>query len=127
MAQDYALYHMLNDYSTGIWKQQIALIRQKHGLMKVIVHPDYNVDERPRRVYAELLALLADLRARGETWIALPAEIDRWWRQRRAMRLVAAGDSWRIEGEGTERARLAWAVLDSGSLRYEISPSALAN
>ena len=127
MAQDYALYHTLNDYSTGIWKQQIALIRQKHGLMKVIVHPDYNVDEKPRRVYAELLALLADLRARGETWIALPAEIDRWWRQRHAMRLVGTGDSWRIEGDGSERARLAWAVLDAGSLRYEIASAAVVN
>lgn len=127
MVQDYAIYHMLNTYSVDLWKQQIAIIRARHGMMKVIVHPDYNLDEKPRRIYAELLALLADLRARGETWIALPAEIDRWWRQRHAMRLVGTGDTWRIEGEGSERARLAWAVLDAGSLRYEIASAALVN
>jgi len=127
MSQDYALYHMLNDYSTRIWMQQIALIREKHGLMKMIVHPDYNIDEKPRRVYAELLAHLADLRARGETWIALPAEIDVWWRQRHAMRLVPHGDSWRIEGPGSERARLAYAILDSGKIRYEVEPVARVN
>lgn len=127
MAQDYALYHMLNDYSIDIWKQQIALILSKHGLMKVIVHPDYNLDEKPRRVYAELLAYLAGLRAGGETWIALPAEIDRWWRQRHAMRLVGEAGSWRIEGEGSQHARLAWAVLDNGELRYEIASSASIN
>lgn len=123
MSQDYALYHMLNDYSTHVWKQQMSLIRQKHGLMKMIVHPDYNIDEKPRRVYADLLAHLADLRDRGETWIALPAEIDAWWRQRHAMRLVPHGDSWGIEGSGSERARLAWAVLDSGKITYQVDPA----
>lgn len=121
MAQDYSLYHMLNDYSTTIWRQQIALIRQKHGLMKMIVHPDYNMSEKPRRVYAELLAQLAELRAQGQTWIALPAEIDRWWRQRHAMQLAGEGDSWHILGQGSERARLAWAILDGDALRYEVT------
>ena len=41
MTQDYTLFHILNDYSTSLWKQQSELIMQKHGLMSFIVHPDY--------------------------------------------------------------------------------------
>ena len=27
LAQDYSLFHILEDYSLGVWKQQLALIR----------------------------------------------------------------------------------------------------
>src|SRR5436190_2225921 len=40
-AQDYALFHMLNDYSITLWKQQMDAILQGHGLISFIVHPDY--------------------------------------------------------------------------------------
>ncbi len=120
MVQDYSLYNVLNEYSIDLWKQQIAIIRARHGMMKLIVHPDYNLGEKERGIYAQLLACLANLRDAGETWVALPAEINDWWRQRNEMRLAADGNSWRIEGPGSERARLAWAVLEDSKLRYEI-------
>jgi len=41
MTQDYTLFHILNDYSTELWKRQTSLIMEKHGLMNVIIHPDY--------------------------------------------------------------------------------------
>jgi len=124
MSQDYSLFNILNDYSIDLWKQQIALIRKKHGLMKVIVHPDYIMDEPARRVYAELLSYLADFRDRGETWIALPAQVAAWWRSRSKLRLVNEQGSWRIEGEGRENARIAWAFIANGSLGYEFDPTA---
>src|SRR6266571_455236 len=40
-AQDYSLFHILNDYSTNLWKQQLALIRERNGLMSFLTHPDY--------------------------------------------------------------------------------------
>jgi len=55
MAQDYTLFHILKDYSIGVWKEQISIIREKHGIMQMIVHPDYIIDRAARRVYAELL------------------------------------------------------------------------
>jgi hypothetical protein len=117
--QDYTLFHILNDYSTRLWKEQITRIRNAHGLMSFLIHPDYIIDKAARRVYTELLQYLTGLRAEGETWIALPREVAGWWRLRSEMELVQEGSSWRIQGKGSERARLAYAVLDCDRLIYE--------
>jgi hypothetical protein len=116
--QDYSLFHVLNDYSVDLWKQQIALIKAKNGLISFIIHPDYNLELKARRVYEELLRYLSAFRAKGETWIALPREIAAWWRLRSELKLVSVNGTWRIEGQGSERARLAYAVLDKGELSY---------
>ena len=63
------------------------------------------------------------LRAERQVWTALPAEIDQWWRNRRGMRLVPDGDSWRIEGAGSERARVAYARLEGERVVYEFGAS----
>ena len=118
--QDYSLFHILNRHSIGLWKQQVALILEKHGLVSVIIHPDYLVDDAARRVCGDLLAYVSGLRSRGETWIALPSEVDAWWRQRSRLQLVKSGGSWSIEGAGSDRARVAWAVLDLDKLTYEL-------
>lgn len=124
--QDYTLFHIFNDYSIRLWKQQIALILEKHGLISFIIHPDYIIDQAARQVYGDLLRHLTELRSEGATWIALPGEVNSWWRERSKMELVKRGSSWRIEGKGSERARLAYAVLKDDSLTYEISGSSLA-
>jgi hypothetical protein len=124
MTQDYTLFHILKDYSIDLWKEQISLIRQRHGLMQVIVHPDYIIDKAARGTYAELLGYLAELRTRGETWIALPSEVAVWWRLRSELRLVNEGGSLRIEGEGKQRARIAYATIVDERLTYEFDSSA---
>jgi hypothetical protein len=124
LTQDYTLFHMLNDYSIDLWKEQISLIRKRHGLMQVIVHPDYIIDKAAREVYAKLLGYLAELRARGEAWIALPSEVAAWWRLRSGLRLVDEAGSLRIEGEGKQRARIAYATIVDERLVYELEPGA---
>lgn len=121
VTQDYSLFNILQDYSIRLWQQQISLIREKHGLISVIVHPDYIIDQAARRVYSELLQYLSDLRSQGQTWIALPGEVNDWWRLRRELKLVDAGGHWRIEGAGSQRARLAYATLSNGAISYELS------
>jgi hypothetical protein len=120
--QDYSLFHILGKFSTELWKRQISLIRKKHGLISFIVHPDYSIDLRCRRVYAELLEHLSQLRASGQTWIAQPNEVEAWWRLRTELNLVKVGASWQIEGKGSERARIAYAVLKDDALVYELAP-----
>jgi hypothetical protein len=121
--QDYTLFHILNDYSIRLWKQQIASIREKHGLISFIIHPDYVIEKTARSVYAALLRHLAEMRSSGETWIALPGDVAAWWRQRSEMKLVDIAGSLRVEGEGHERARIAYATLVNNVLVYEIEPS----
>ena len=118
--QDYSLFFILDDYSTRLWQNQIALILEQNGLVSIITHPDYLAGDQERRVYTELLQLLAQLRHRGDTWIATPGEINRWWRQRREMSLAPAGNAWRVDGAGSERARVAYASLDGGRVVYSL-------
>ena len=118
--QDYSLFHILNDYSTSLWKEQIHRITEHHGLVSVIAHPDYLVGAREREVYADLLRHLARLRDHDRLWVALPGEVNRWWRERHAMTLVRHEDGWRIEGRGSHRARVAYATLEDGCLVYSL-------
>jgi len=116
--QDYSLFHILNDFSIQLWKQQISHILERNGLISFIVHPDYVNTKATRRVYVDLLHTLSELRAQGNTWIALPREVASWWRLRSELKLVRAGDSWRIDGAGRERACIAYAEVENGTLRY---------
>ncbi len=118
--QDYSLFHILDDYSIELWKRQIELITEKHGLVSFIIHPDYIIEKRARDAYKGLLGYLAQLRSEGKTWIALPGEVDLWWRQRSQMKLVPEGGTWRVEGQGKERARIAYACLEGDRLVYTL-------
>jgi len=120
-AQDYSLFHILDDYSMQLWKQQMALIRERNGLMSFLTHPDYLVEPRAREVYESLLDYLRQMVARERLWSTLPGEVDRWWRARNQMKLVPRGEEWEIVGPESERARLAYAVLDGGRLVYELA------
>ena len=118
--QDYSLFQILQDYSIDRWKEQIALIMEKHGLISFIVHPDYILEKRAQDTYKSLLEYLAQLRFDGKTWVALPREANDWWRQRSQMKLAQVNGAWRIEGPGKERARIAYAVANDDKLTYEI-------
>lgn len=122
--QDYSLFHILNDYSIELWKRQIRLIRERHGLISFIVHPDYVVSQRAREVYGELLEYLGQFRKDDHLWCATPGEVDAWWRQRSQMRLMEEGGKWSVQGPGSERARVAFAKRDGNRLIYEIVDAA---
>ena len=120
MVQDYSLFHILNDYSIDLWKQQLDLITENHGLASFLIHPDYVIEKRARATYQTLLEHLARMREERGIWIALPGEVDRWWRERSRMSVVHDGSRWRVEGSGKERARLAFATLAGGTLSFII-------
>jgi hypothetical protein len=122
--QDYSLFHILEDYSIELWKTQMGLIKAHHGLISVITHPDYLIGRRERDVYVQLLRHLAELRDRDGVWMALPGEINRWWRNRQRMTLIATTDGWRIKGPDADRARVAYAALDGDRLVYTFEPPA---
>jgi hypothetical protein len=119
--QDYTLFQILEDYSIDLWKKQIALIREQHGLISFIVHPDYVMERRAQSTYKALLAHLARLRDEDGIWTALPREVANWWRERSRMSLVYEDGQYRIEGEGSERARVAYAVLAGDRVTYSLA------
>jgi hypothetical protein len=119
--QDYSLFHILGDYSIDVWRKQIQLILANNGLISILTHPDYLIEERAQKVYVDLLAELTRLRDSGDAWIALPGAVERWWRARNGMTLVANGGAWRIEGPESHRARVAYASLEDGRLVYSLN------
>lgn len=118
--QDYSLFHILGDYSIDLWKRQIEMIVERHGLLSFIVHPDYIFAENALRVYRELLAYLLRLRSERNVWMARPGEVNHWWRERSAMNLICEDGTWRIEGPGRERARIAVAHLEGERISYKL-------
>ena len=121
--QDYTLYHLLGERSIELWRQQVGLILEKNGLIGFIVHPDYVMNGEIKTLYSELLAHLRERGATKKIWFALPSEVDRWWRARSKMHLVSDGHDWQIEGEGAERACVAYARIADGKLVYELQPA----
>ncbi|HET9941953.1 MAG TPA: hypothetical protein VFR05_01350, partial [Terriglobia bacterium] len=118
--QDYTIFNVLNEYSTALWKQQIDVILNGNGLVSLIIHPDYVFSSRALDVYRQLLEEVRLLQSNAHVWVALPGEVDRWWRQRHEMKLVPAGNDWTVQGPGSDRARVAYACLDKGRLVYDV-------
>ena len=119
--QDHTLFNVLNDYSLSLWQQQCELIMETHGLITFIVHPDYIISPRPQASYKRLLDFLVKLRTERDVWIALPREVDRWWRQRAAMNIIRHQGQLVVEGAGSERARIAFACLEGDRIVYEFA------
>jgi hypothetical protein len=119
--QDYSLFHIIGDYSIALWKKQIDLLLAHNGLITILTHPDYLIEGRARAVYSDLLRYLQQLRADGRVWAALPGQVDSWWRKRNQMTLVQDGNIWRVEGDGCERASVAFAALENDRVVYRVS------
>lgn len=123
VTQDYSLFHILREYSTKLWEEQVAVITHARGMASFIIHPDYVIERRARETYVNLLKYLAGLRESHDMWIARPGEINDWWRARAKMELVQDDETWRVVGEGSERARLAYAKIEDNKLAYYIDHS----
>jgi hypothetical protein len=119
-SQDYSVFHILNQYSIDLWKNQLDLIRRRNGLISFLAHPDYLTCPQTRKVYQLLIDYLGQMVSREKIWHALPGEVDQWWRTRSQLKLIYSGTHWKIEGPGKERARIAYAVLEGNRLVYEV-------
>ena len=72
-------------------------------------------------VYRALLAHLSRLRCEKNIWFARPGEVNRWWRERSAMKLTLERGTWRISGQGREHARIAFASVKDGRVEYVVA------
>jgi hypothetical protein len=81
------------------------------------------IELRGRRVYENLLKYLSQLCNHAKLWQPLPRDAARWWRERSRMRVERSGDSWKVVGPGSERARVAFAQIEDGRLSYHVEKS----
>lgn len=118
--QDYSLFHIIGSDSLDLWNEQIDAIVDHNGLVSFIIHPDYVLVERFRRVFERLLERVSAVCAERNLWRALPRDINRWWRQRSEMELSGDGGRLTVRGTGAERASIAYAVLNGDDVLFEM-------
>jgi hypothetical protein len=116
--QDYPLYNIIRSDPMAMWTKQMDSIVAKHGLVSFIIHPDYTMERKRQDLYRDLLQMLKRYGDERNVWLALPGEVDTWWRERNSMTLVREGGTWSVRGRGSERAAVAYAKLEDGKLRY---------
>jgi hypothetical protein len=121
--QDYTLFYLLRHRSMDLWKTQTELILAKNGLVSFIVHPDYLLEPELKALYVQLLQYLRSVREKENLWFARPSDIACWWKTRSQMTVQREGDTWRIVGEGSDRAVLAFAQVENGRLVYKLGAS----
>lgn len=116
LAQDHTLFEILRHRDIAVWREKVEWIAANHGLVNVIVHPDYMLTDDRLALYEELLDLLA---AQPGGWHALPREVAEWWRVRAGLRIEGTGEDARVAGPGAERAGVAWARVDGDGVAIE--------
>jgi hypothetical protein len=110
LVQDHTLWEVLRRESIELWTEKSDWLIANGGLINLITHPDYLDTPGRIRMYDEYLEYLA---GQENGWYALPREVAAWWLTRAGLRIDEQGDEPKIEGEGAERAAIAW-VSDSG-------------
>jgi hypothetical protein len=119
--QDYSLFHVLGTYGMELWERQITALLSRYGLLTFLVHPDYVIESKPQDAYRRLLERIQVIATEHNCWKPLPREVAYWWKQRHAMKLVKNDTQWEIRGDGADRARLAWAVVERGKITYSLA------
>jgi peptidoglycan/xylan/chitin deacetylase (PgdA/CDA1 family) len=122
LVQDHTLWEILGDQSIDHWIEKSEWIAANHGLIQLLVHPDYLLNDERLALYDSFLEWLSALNREGG-WHALPREVAEWWRQRAALSCARGGNGEvRIEGgPGARRATIGWARRgENGSVALEL-------
>lgn len=115
MPQDHTVFCILRDEGEQIWFDVASKIMDQHGLINIIVHPDYVIDSNGLARYEAFLQWLQLQQQQRSIWFALPKEVAAWWKSRSQQQLRYAGSNWRIDGPEAERSRIAHvSVTDYG-------------
>lgn len=117
LVQDHTLWEILRERGIEPWTSKSEWIMRQHGLINVIVHPDYVRDPARLELYDRFLAFLA---AQPSGWHALPRDVARWWRQRERLAVVAGpGGLPRLTGSSDYAATIAHAHESDGRIVFD--------
>jgi len=98
LVMDHTLWEILRDTSSDRWVQKAEWVIANHGLVNLLVHPDYVTSPEREACYEQFLRFLA---SRTDGWHALPRQVAQWWKARAALdeQQVAAGAQIPVDGE----------------------------
>ncbi len=116
LVQDHTLIEILQQEDIALWKRKAEWIIENHGLINIIIHPDYMVSDKNLRYYEEFLKFIT---AKDNLWFALPMDVAQWWRERSSSHVANPdGAASFIQGPARERGTVAWATLENGNVKY---------
>jgi len=114
LVQDHTLFEILREPGIERWTEKSDWIMRHHGLVNIIVHPDYVVSAQRLGRYEAFLEYLAT--AQGG-WHALPRDVAQWWRERADLRVDEDGS---IAGTSELPATTAYAREENGALVLDV-------
>jgi len=113
LTQDHTVFEILREPGIDLWRRKSKWLIERHGLINLIVHPDYVVDQKLLARYEAFLDFLAQ---HDDGWHALPRDVARWWRQRDGLSIAADGA---VAGMTDYAATVAYASERDGRLVTE--------
>lgn len=108
------MWEILQRPGIDLWIQKSEWIRDNHGLVNVIVHPDYVLSDERLELYGQFLDWLV---AQEGGWHVLPCEVARWWKARARMDVAPGGES--VVGADGWPATVAWARQEGERVLYD--------
>jgi hypothetical protein len=125
MTQDHTLWEILRQPNIDLWRQKGDWLISNHGLVNVIVHPDYVRSAARLDLYAQFLSYLRERVDGRGGWHALPCDVASWWRARAQMRCTDEHAGPRIvhdetAGQWSQRATVAWVSERDGTMKIDV-------
>ena len=118
LVQDHTMWEILRHDAMDLWVQKTGWIVRHHGLVNVIVHPDYVLSPERLEVYDCFLGFLRDQLDRHAGWHALPRDVAAWWKTFGALSIDEEDGEVRIAGAaaGGPTPTVAWAREHAGEI-----------
>lgn len=76
LPQDHTIFYVLQQKDISIWKNKIDWLIKNNGMILIITHPDYLIEEQNFNLYRQLLEYLKNI---PQAWHCLPYEMSDWW------------------------------------------------
>ncbi len=116
LVQDHTWFTILGGRSIHPWVSKSEWIIRHHGLINLLVHPDYMLTGDRLELYDRFLRFLTQQHG---GWHALPAEVAQWWKRRSLMDNGAPGR--RVDtANATLSPTLALAREDSSGIVFDL-------
>lgn len=118
LAQDHTWFEILGHRSTSAWTLKSEWIIRHHGLINLIVHPDYMLSAERLELYESFLRFL---RAQEGGWHALPREVAQWWKTRSALDVETVANAGGGADHEAFRPTISYAAEESGEIAFTLT------
>jgi peptidoglycan/xylan/chitin deacetylase (PgdA/CDA1 family) len=118
LVQDHTWFTILGGRSIAPWVSKSEWIIRHHGLVNLLVHPDYMLSRERLELYDAFLGFLTEQQG---GWHALPAEVAQWWKTRAALDVETLAPPGPAADPASLEPTLALAGNDGGQILFDLT------